>query len=127
MNEKFGRNEKLKSKILINQMFAEGRSLKKYPLVLIYKPLAAEDLSSHKTGVSVSKGNFKRAVDRIKLKRLMRESFRKNKYLVTNKLESSYAFMFIYIGREKLPYTKIFSATEELLKGLVKKENSETR
>ena len=127
MNEKFGRQEKLKSKILIDQMFAEGQSLKKYPLILIYKPIAYAEPENHKTGVSVSKRKFSKAVDRIKLKRLMRESFRKNKYLVTNKLESSYAFMFIYIGREKLSYFKIFSATEELLKSLVKKEKSETR
>lgn len=126
MNQKFGKDEKLKSKVLIDQLFAEGQSLKKYPLLLVYKPLSETRATNHKTGVSVSKRNFKKAVDRIKLKRLMRESFRKNKYLVTNKLESSYALMFIYIGREKFSYLKIFSATEDLLKSLVKKEKSDT-
>ena len=52
----------------------------------------------------------------------MREAFRKNKYLVSSNLHSSYALMFIYTGREKDDFSKIFSATEELLKRLVQQE-----
>ena len=122
MNESFGKQEKLKSKVLIDKLFTEGRSLKKYPLRLIYLPLSEESEKFHKTGVSVPKRNHKKAVDRIKLKRLMREAFRKNKYLVINSLGANYAFMFIYTGREKASYSRIFSATEELLKNLVEKE-----
>jgi len=124
MNESFGKQEKLKSKVLIDQLFSEGRSLKKYPLRLIYLPLSGNCEEFHKTGVSVPKRNHKKAVDRIKLKRLMREAFRKNKYLVINSLGSNYAFMFIYTGREKASYTRIFSATEELLKTLIDKEKN---
>ena len=122
MNENFGRQEKLKSKILIDKLFTEGRSVKKYPLLLIYLPLTDNSEKFHKTGVSVPKRNHKKAVDRIKLKRLMREAYRKNKYLVTNSLDSHYAFMFIYTCREKVSYSKIFSTTQELLKTLVEKE-----
>ncbi|MGB7785300.1 MAG: ribonuclease P protein component [Salinimicrobium sp.] len=124
MNESFGKKEKLKSKVIIDRLFAEGRSVKKYPLRLIYLPLSeAEEL--HKTAVSVPKRNFKRAVDRNHLKRLMREAFRKNKYLVSNNLGSGYAFMFIYTGREKASYEKLFQVVEELLKNLVQKEKNE--
>lgn len=122
MNESFGKKEKLKSKVIIDQLFAEGNSLKKYPLRLIYVPLEDFPEDVHKTAVSVPKRNFKKAVDRNHLKRLMREAFRKNKYLVSSKLESSYALMFIYTGREKVSYLKLFSVTEELLKNLVEKE-----
>ena len=122
MNESFGKKEKLKSKVIIDRLFAEGNSLKKYPLRLIYVPLEGLPEDVHKTAVSVPKRNFKKAVDRNHLKRLMREAFRKNKYLVASKLESSYALMFIYTGREKVSYLKLFSVTEELLKNLVEKE-----
>ncbi len=125
MDESFGKKEKLKSKVLIDQLFAEGKSLKKYPLVLKYLPIARSSENGHKTGVSVPKRNFRKAVDRIYLKRLMREAFRKNKYLVNSNLNSSYAIMFIYTGREKATYSKLFAVTEELLKNLVQKDKNE--
>lgn len=124
MNESFGKKEKLKSKILIDRLFAEGQSVKKYPLRLIYLPLNDPETEFNKTGVSVPKRNHKKAVDRIKLKRLMREAFRKNKYLVSSQLDSRYAFMLIYTGREIATYQQLFSATEELLKRLVEKEKT---
>jgi ribonuclease P protein component len=122
MDQSFGKQEKLKSKIVIERLFAEGNSLKKYPLRLIYLKLSEETAGVNRTCVSVPKRNFKKATDRNHLKRLMREAYRKNKYLVTNNLSSTYAFMFVYTGREKFSYEKIFLATEELLKNLVQKE-----
>ena len=122
MNESFGKKEKLKSKTLITQLFTEGRSLTKYPLKLIYLPNPNPATPFHRTGVSVPKRNFKRAIDRIYLKRLMREAFRKNKYLVINEMQPAYAFMFIYISKTKEDYTKVFSATETLLKKFTEKE-----
>ena len=122
MNESFGREEKLKSKVVIDRLFSEGKSLQKYPLRLIFLPQIDSRAEVHKTAVSVPKRRFKRAVDRNKIKRHMREAFRKNKYLVSSNLPFFYALMFIYTGREKEDYSKIFSATEELLKRLVQQE-----
>lgn len=125
MDQTFGKKEKLKNKILINKLFAEGRSLNKYPLKLIYTPISNTERGNNKTAVSVPKRNFRKAVDRIQLKRLMREAYRKNKYLVASDLKSSYALMFIYIGKEQFPYNKLFSATEDLLKRLSERIKSE--
>lgn len=122
MNESFGKDEKLKSKILISQLFVEGKSINKYPLKLVYLPVSKPGFEHHKTAVSVPKRNFKKAVERIFLKRLMREAFRKNKYLVTSNMDTKYAFMFIYTGREKVSYHKLFTVTEELLKRFAEKE-----
>lgn len=124
MDESFGKKEKLKSKIIIDRLFAEGNSLKKYPLRLIFLQLDNPAEAVNKAGVSVPKRIFKRAVDRIKIKRLMREAYRKNKYLVTSNLENSYALMFIYTGREINDYSRIYRATQDLLKNLVEQENS---
>lgn len=122
MDESFGKKEKLKSKVLIDRLFIEGESVKKYPLRLIYLSLETSGEGINKAAVSVPKRSFKKAVDRIKLKRLMREAYRKNKYLVTNNLAASYALMFIYTGREISEYSRIFKATEELLKNFVQQE-----
>ena len=124
MNESFGRKEKLKNKVIIDRLFAEGISLKKYPLRLIFLPLETSSEAVNKIAVSVPKRSFKKAVDRNKIKRLMREAYRKNKYLVTSNLDRPYAMMFIYTGREINSYSKIFRATQELLKNLSEQEKS---
>ncbi|MCC8359519.1 ribonuclease P protein component [Salinimicrobium sediminilitoris] len=122
MDESFGKKEKLKSKIIIDSLFAEGNSVKKYPLRLVYLPLENSSDNVNKVAVSVPKRSFKRAVDRIKLKRLMREAYRKNKYLVTNNLDKNYALMFIYTGRDIWNYAELFRSSEELLKRFVEQE-----
>lgn len=122
MDQSFGKKEKLKSKVLIDRLFVEGESVKKYPLRLIYLPLEKATEEGNKAAVSVPKRSFKKAVERIKIKRLMREAYRKNKYLVTNNLPASYALMLIYTGREIMEYSRILKATEELLKNFVQQE-----
>ncbi len=122
MDESFGKREKLKSKIIIDRLFAEGSSVKKYPLRLVYLPLDNTSEKLNKVAVSVPKRSFKLAVDRIKIKRLMREAYRKNKYLVTNELGGAYALMFIYTGREIWQYSDLLRNSEELLKKFVEVE-----
>jgi ribonuclease P protein component len=124
MDESFGKKEKLKSKVIIDKLFAEGRSVKKYPLLLIYTPLENPSEKVNKVGVSVSKRNFKRAVDRVKIKRLMREVFRKNKYLVSSNLAENYAIMLIYTGREIWSYKDLLRNGEEVLKRFVAQEKA---
>lgn len=122
MDERFGKKEKLKSKILINRLFSEGKSLTKFPLKLIYLPISTPRVDLTKTGVSVPKRNFRKATERIHLKRLMREAFRKNKYLVYENTGSPYALMFIYIGKNEVKYQKLESVTAELLRRFVQQE-----
>ena len=64
MDESFGKKEKLKSKVVIDKLFAEGNSLKKYPLRLIFLPLEKTSEERNKVAVSVPKRSFKKAVDR---------------------------------------------------------------
>ena len=76
MNKKntLGKKERLKSKKLIGKLFEEGKSIKKYPFRLIY---LIQDKNSFKiktqASFSVPKRNFKKAVDRNRIKRLMRD------------------------------------------------------
>ena len=115
MNQSFGKEEKLKSKKLIDLLFAEGKSVKSFPLKLIYTSYDQTDEANLKTAVSVPKKLVKTAVQRNRIKRLMREVFRKNKYLVTNHLSSSHAFMFIYISREEVSYEKLEASMIKVL------------
>ncbi len=124
MNEKFPSAEKLKSKILIDRLFSEGRSIKKFPLKLFFIPIENSEITTHKTGVSVPKRIFKKAVDRNYLKRLMREVFRKNKYLVDNNLEKKFALMFIYTGPKKVDYQSLSTCMIWILNKLIEREGT---
>ncbi len=126
MNERFGKKEKLKSQIIIGQVFEEGNSLKKFPLKLVYLRLKHSEDNTVKTAVSVPKKLVKTAVARNRIKRLMREAFRKNKYLVSKELPGNYALMFIYISREETELKKLESQMQKLLRQLVEKEGQTT-
>ncbi|MBT8296323.1 MAG: ribonuclease P protein component [Gramella sp.] len=116
MDQKFGKKDKLKSKKLIDSLFVEGKSIKSFPLKLVYISFDNTEEPELKTGVSVPKKLVKTAVKRNRIKRMMREVFRKNKYLVTSDLSSSHAFMFIYISREEMTYEKLEASMIKILK-----------
>ena len=120
MEQSFGKQEKLKSKIFIDQLFEEGKQLKKYPIKLIYIAIPSTE-KKHQVGVSVPKKNFKLAVKRNYLKRLLREAYRKNKYIVSSS-EKQFAMMFIYLGKETLELSVIEEQMQKLLAEFVTKE-----
>lgn len=110
-----GKAERLKSKKLIEQLYEEGNSIKVFPLRMVY--LQTEHTSEFPTqvGVSVPKRNFKSAVDRNRIKRLMREAYRKQKYTVYNELDIPYIFMISYLGKRTQKYDVIEDKMEKLL------------
>lgn len=110
----YSKREKLKSKKLIELLFAEGKSISNFPLRLIYFETHFEDGSKLKTGVSVSKKKFKKAVDRNRIKRLLREAYRLEKETYFNNITTQYAFMILYIGNEKPSYEMVSTKMKDL-------------
>jgi len=107
MKTMYSKIEKLKSKKLIEKLFLEGQSISAYPLRLVYMKTVFNDGSEQKTGVSVSKRSFKSAVDRNRIKRLLREAFRLHKAIYFNNITTQYAFMILYIGKEKPSFENV--------------------
>ena len=102
-NFSFPRAEHLKSKKLIEQLFEGGSKFKAQPLVVRYLEVALPEAVPCQAMVSVSKRAFKRAVDRNRIKRLMRESWRLQKQPVLHALEAQQkqaAVVFIFVGKE---------------------------
>ncbi|MEH6679528.1 MAG: ribonuclease P protein component [Sediminicola sp.] len=124
MDRTFPKIEKLKSKKLIEKLFAEGKSISHYPLRLVYMKTSFEDGTKVRAAVTASKRNFKSAVKRNRIKRLMRESYRLNKHLVIDNNEDSYALMFLYLGKEMPTYGMLYDSLGAILKKLVSAEKS---
>ena len=118
MNFTYPKSEKLKSKKTIDLLFSEGKSVSKFPLRLVYivsdYGIDTDSEQKIKMGVSVSKKYFKHAVDRNYFKRVLRETYRLNKHLLTENLDKPYAFMFFYQTKERLTYQEIETKTIQL-------------
>jgi len=93
----------------------KGRSVSAFPLRLVYLGTDFKDDVLVKVGVSVSKRNFKLAVERNKIKRLMREAYRLNKNNYFNKMTTPCALMILYIGKEKPDFHLIENVMKQLL------------
>ncbi|NVK51768.1 MAG: ribonuclease P protein component [Flavobacteriaceae bacterium] len=125
MKQTLGKQERLKSKTLIGNLYKEGKTVKNYPLRMVY--LQAEHFSQYpvQVGVSVPKRNFKKAVDRNRIKRLLRETYRKQKQLVYEAVDKPYVYMISYIGKEEYSYAEIEVKMKLLLQAFVSKTKNE--
>ena len=116
MRYTYSKNDKLKSKKLIDALFIEGRSVKSYPLRMVYlqETLPKEEVLIQ-VGVSVSKRNFKLAVARNRIKRLMRESYRFHKESIDTK-GTTFAALIIYTGHQEVSQNDLHKAMIKLIK-----------
>lgn len=122
MNHKFSKKEHLKRKKLIDQLFAEGKSIKAFPIRLVYvQTTLPHPEIAIQAGVSVSKRNHKLAVTRNRIKRLMREAYRKNKPS-TPIAEKQYAFMLLYMSREVISYVDMEKTMQKLMQKFTQAE-----
>jgi ribonuclease P protein component len=118
------KNEKLKSEKCITQLFNEGSAITVFPLRLVFLETTFEAPVKVKVGVSVGKRKFKTAVDRNRIKRLIREAYRLNKGAYFNNITTQFAFMILYIGNEKPSYIQTETAMKQMLKKFVNKVTS---
>ena len=126
-----GKTERLKSRKTIEQLFANGKSFSLFPFKVVYQKLTDVDKQKTTNGnlqvaFSVSKRNFKKATDRNRIKRLMREAYRlqKNeleKLLQQEKIQLS--VFIIYTGNELPPYKTVTEKIAAMIKRLIKITN----
>jgi ribonuclease P protein component len=116
------KSERLKRRKIIEQLFSEGRAVSVFPIRVQYK-LVDELLNDPlQAGFSASSRTFKRAVDRNRIKRLMREAYRLQKAPLEQALQTKQrrlALFLIYTGKELPEYALIKEKMEVVLKKLV--------
>ena len=115
MKHTLGKQERLKSRKLIERLYQEGNSVKTFPLRMMFLQTTHTSDFPCQIGVSVPKRNFKLAVDRNRIKRLMRETYRLQKEIVYDNLETPYVFMISYLGKEEWKYEDLYPKMEKLL------------
>ncbi len=85
----FAKNERMVSRRLMEALFTRGNSrmMAAFPLRLVYMIVDAETADAPaQVLISVSKKHFKRAVKRNRVKRQIREAYRKNKHVLLQSL-----------------------------------------
>lgn len=134
MNNKFHRGERLKSRKEIGRLFTRsGKSVNAYPIRLVYAASAEQrGTFPFRAAFVVPKRRFKKAVDRNLIKRRVREAYRLQKHLLpgSGQVEMAgpqvqregrgeqYSLMFIYTGKEAMPYKYIERKMKKILQQL---------
>lgn len=116
------KSERLHKKKIIGRMFEGGASsFALFPLRVVYLPVEELDAPAAIL-VSVSKRRFKRAVKRNRVKRQIREAYRKNKHPLLAALEEKrlrLAIAFVYLSNELVDSSLIEGRVKAALSRIV--------
>jgi len=123
----FQKKDKLKSRKQTQFLFAKGQSMNAFPIKLIYT-LESNEPGSVQTGVGAPSRTFRKAVDRNRVKRLLREGYRleRPEFIASsvdalNKLRVN--LFFLYTDALVLTQVEIQGKLKEALSILVTKLN----
>lgn len=118
----FPKSQRLKSRKKLQQLFAEGKSVRTKELRLIY--LAEKnDTPDIRCGVGLSTKNFKQAVTRNRIKRLLREAYRLQRQQLQIPQSTSpiqLSLFFLYTGKDLPSYQSIYESVGVALHKLSK-------
>lgn len=122
MTKKFtlNKNDRLKSRKLIEQLFKKGDKMHSGYFKAFYLNQTGS-VNSLQLGVGVSGKTFKKAVDRNRIKRLIKESFRLQKNSLKDKLENhqkQLSVFILYTGNEVPAYREVYEKIGALIKKL---------
>ena len=144
-NKRYSKDEKLKSRKALEGLFAGGKSFSIFPIKVFYT--LSEEVNSGNgsdsseknkmllksgkvhAGVGVSSRIFKKAHDRNKVKRLLREVYRTQKHPLYTAIEqktSTLDIFFLYIGKELPEFAALKETMEKVLEKLVRKISETT-
>jgi ribonuclease P protein component len=123
MSQSFGKEYKLCRRKLIDGVFKTGKVIKQYPFVVHFLEVDEKLEAPFQVTISAPKRNFRKAHDRNRIKRLMRETIRFNKMILEEKISKSQKniIMFmVYTSKEEIPFTTLMKKNELLFEQITK-------
>ncbi len=117
-----GKEERLKSRKAIEQLFKRGKSFSLFPFRVVWQ-YQQDTPAILKAGFTVSTRHFKKAVDRNRIRRLMKEAYRLQKNNLCQSLQDKnkpLAIFIIYVAKELPVYQLIADKTIAILEKLQK-------
>ncbi len=110
--------ERITSNRTIERLFGAGNnSITAYPFKVVYMPIEPIDVPVSIL-ISVPKKRFHHATDRNRIKRMVREAYRKQKLILWHQLQDSrqgMAIAFICIAQHMCDYNTIYGAIGKAL------------
>ncbi|CAA9468801.1 MAG: Ribonuclease P protein component [uncultured Segetibacter sp.] len=101
-------------------MFSKGKSISASPVKVLYA-FRENSVIVLQTGVTTSSRNFKKAVQRNRVKRILREAYRLQKLPLQQHLKErnlSLALFFIYTGKELPVFAEVYEKMGIILQKL---------
>ncbi len=122
----FPKREHLKSKSVIDNLYAKGSSVTAFPLRAVFLSSPAENSTPTATIlISVAKRRFRHAVDRNLMKRRIREAYRLNKISFVEEIQKSgkqMAIAILYIDNRHSSTQFLQRKMQKLLSAIIEKE-----
>ncbi len=123
--ETLTKQERVCSKLLIDRLFNGGKShsMSAYPLRVVYMYMQSDDIANEEPNtqilVSVPKKCFKRAVKRNRVKRQIREAYRRNRILASEKVSDGCSLVMAFIWLDSKLYDT--AVVEAKMKNLIQR------
>jgi len=122
MDLTFNRQEKLKIKKLIETLFKEGKSITVFPLRIVFLENDHAGNNPLQIGFTVPKRLIKKAVDRNRIKRQLREVYRLNKEEFYQLIDKKYIMMVVFMDNKKydssILNTKMIKIFDKFIKSI---------
>lgn len=134
----FGKGERLRHRSLVEGLYSEGATLTEYPLRAKWRTLSNEELQNSfrikvpagidrlQMMVTIPKRKRKRAVDRVLLRRRVREAYRLNRLSLKEAVErnpqiGSLSIGFVWLHEGLMDYAKIERKMKRILQQIENK------
>ncbi len=124
----YGKTERLKSRKRIESLFKTGKRIQVHPLLLIYRLHEELPQPTLQAGVGVRSKQFRKAVDRNRIKRILREAYRLQKEPLRARVlggQKSLDLFIMYTGQEMPVYADIFTRAGEALRKTMERYGEE--
>ena len=111
----FNKSARLSSRKDIKELFEKGSSFFIYPFKVLYLEDLQERISSNQVLISVPKKHQKTAVNRNRIKRLIREAYRLNRHILSEVSDKKLWIAYIYVSGDVLEYKEVETKLKKVL------------